>query len=122
ISNEVMKSPDALLVKELVSNDKLEKKTIFPTAAKINFVTPQQQEKPVRKPANCNYHQRERMISGNTYTRVNYNYSAKQAHPSAHRNIVPRTVLMKTGLRSLNTARPINTAHPKTKFYSARPM
>ncbi|GJX34695.1 hypothetical protein Tco_0246252 [Tanacetum coccineum] len=50
ISNEVMKSPDALLVKELVSNDKLEKKTIFPTAAKINFVTPQQQEKPVRKP------------------------------------------------------------------------
>ncbi|GKE58618.1 ribonuclease H-like domain-containing protein, partial [Tanacetum coccineum] len=50
ISNEVMKSPDAPLVEELVSNDKLEKKTIFPTIAKINFVTPQQQEKSVRKP------------------------------------------------------------------------
>ncbi|GKE25755.1 ribonuclease H-like domain-containing protein, partial [Tanacetum coccineum] len=25
---------------------------------------------------NCNYHQRERVISGNNYTRVNYNYSA----------------------------------------------
>ncbi|GJY31031.1 ribonuclease H-like domain-containing protein [Tanacetum coccineum] len=49
ISNEVMKSPDALLVEELVSNDKLEKKTVFLTVAKINFVTPQQQEKPVRK-------------------------------------------------------------------------
>ncbi|GJZ85853.1 hypothetical protein Tco_0651192 [Tanacetum coccineum] len=124
-SNEVRESPDASLVEELVSNDKLEKKTIFPTVAKINFVRPQQQEKPVRKPvkyvemyrsqtprgnqrnwnnqksqqlgsdfviynkacfvcgsfdhvqANCNYHQRERMVSGNNYTRVNYNYSAK---------------------------------------------
>ncbi|GJV56036.1 ribonuclease H-like domain-containing protein [Tanacetum coccineum] len=36
-SNEVRESPDASLVEELVSNDKLEKKTVFPTAAKINF-------------------------------------------------------------------------------------
>ncbi|GKB08865.1 putative ribonuclease H-like domain-containing protein [Tanacetum coccineum] len=49
-SNEVRESPNASLVKELVSNDKLEKKTIFHTVAKINFVKPQQQEKPVRKP------------------------------------------------------------------------
>ncbi|GKB88203.1 hypothetical protein Tco_0960475 [Tanacetum coccineum] len=62
------------------------------------------------------------MVSGNNYTRVNYNYSDKKAHPSAHRNIVPRAVLMKTGLRPLNTARPVNTAHPKTTVYSARPM
>ncbi|GKA78571.1 ribonuclease H-like domain-containing protein [Tanacetum coccineum] len=50
-SNEVRESLDALLVEELVSNDKLEKKTIFPTIAKINFVRlrPKQQEKPVRK-------------------------------------------------------------------------
>ncbi|GJY48422.1 retrovirus-related pol polyprotein from transposon TNT 1-94 [Tanacetum coccineum] len=108
-SNEVRESPNALLVEELVSNDKLEKKTIFPTAAKINF-------------ANCNYHQRERMVSSNIYTRVNYNYSAKKAHPSAHKNIVPRAVLMKTGLRPLNIASPVNTAHPKTIVYSARPM
>ncbi|GJS02818.1 hypothetical protein Tco_0319326 [Tanacetum coccineum] len=133
--NEVRESPDASLVEELVSNDKLEKKTVFPTVTKINFVRPQQQEKPVRKPvkyaemysfvhvqANCNFHQKERMVSGSNYTRVNYNYFAKKAHPSAHRNIVPRAVLMKTGLRSLNTARPVNTAHPKTIVYSARPM
>ncbi|GJY17342.1 ribonuclease H-like domain-containing protein [Tanacetum coccineum] len=50
ISNKVRESPDALLVKELVSDDKLEKKTIFPTVAKIEFVRPKQQEKPVRKP------------------------------------------------------------------------
>ncbi|GJT52055.1 hypothetical protein Tco_0978212 [Tanacetum coccineum] len=133
--NEVRKSPDAPLVEELVSNDKLEKKTIFPTVAKINSARPQQQEKPVRKPvkyaemysfdhlqANCNYHQRERVVYGNNYTRVNYNYSAQKAHPSAQRNMAPRTVLMKTGPRPLNTARPVNIAHPKTTVYSARTM
>ncbi|GKA18702.1 hypothetical protein Tco_0698617 [Tanacetum coccineum] len=35
--NEVRKSPDALLVEELVSNDKLKKKTIFSTVARINM-------------------------------------------------------------------------------------
>ncbi|GKE18270.1 ribonuclease H-like domain-containing protein [Tanacetum coccineum] len=50
ISNEVRESPDALLVKELVSDDKLEKKTVFPTVAKIEFGKAKPQEKPVRKP------------------------------------------------------------------------
>ncbi|GJZ24926.1 putative ribonuclease H-like domain-containing protein [Tanacetum coccineum] len=36
--------------------------------------------------------------------------------------MVPRAILMKTGIRSLNTARPVNTTHPKTRVYSARPM
>ncbi|GKA87631.1 putative ribonuclease H-like domain-containing protein [Tanacetum coccineum] len=162
ISNKVRESPDVPLVKELVSDDKLEKKTVSPTVAKIEFVRPKQQEKPVRKPvkyakmyssqsprgnqrnwnnqksqqlgsdfvmynkacfvcgsfdhvqANCNYHQRKRVVSRNNYTRVNYKYSSKKAHPSAHRNMAPRAVLMKTGLRPLNTVRPVNTAHPKT--------
>ncbi|GJR26620.1 ribonuclease H-like domain-containing protein [Tanacetum coccineum] len=48
-SNEVRESPDAQMVKKLVSDDKLEKKTVFPTVAKIEFVRPKQQEKPVRK-------------------------------------------------------------------------
>ncbi|GJV67039.1 hypothetical protein Tco_1482548 [Tanacetum coccineum] len=128
-SNEVRESPDVPMVENLVSDDKLEK-IVFPTVAKIEFVRPKQQEKPVRKPvkyaemyksqacfvygsfdhmhANCNYHQKERVVSGNRYTKVNYNYSAKKVHPSAHRNIAPRPVLMKTGLRPLNTARPVN--------------
>ncbi|GJZ09118.1 putative ribonuclease H-like domain-containing protein [Tanacetum coccineum] len=49
ISNEVRESPNALLVKELESDDKLENKIVFPTVAKIEFVRPKQQEKPVRK-------------------------------------------------------------------------
>ncbi|GJT87721.1 ribonuclease H-like domain-containing protein [Tanacetum coccineum] len=72
--------------------------------------------------ADYNYHQREKVVSGNNYTRLNYNYSAKNTHPSAQRNMIPRAVLMKTGLRPLNTARPVTTAHPKTTVYSARPM
>nr|GFA15429.1 hypothetical protein [Tanacetum cinerariifolium] len=50
ISNEVKESPDAPLVKKLVSDDKLEKKTVFSTVAKIEFVRSKQQEKLVRKP------------------------------------------------------------------------
>nr|GEW95912.1 hypothetical protein [Tanacetum cinerariifolium] len=40
ISNKVKESPDAPLVKELVSDDKLEKKTVFPIVAKREFVRP----------------------------------------------------------------------------------
>ncbi|GKC32953.1 hypothetical protein Tco_1040247 [Tanacetum coccineum] len=58
ISNEVKESPDAPLVEELVSDDELEKKTIFPIAAKIEFVRPKQQEKSVRKPVK--YAERDR--------------------------------------------------------------
>ncbi|GJU19346.1 hypothetical protein Tco_1152688 [Tanacetum coccineum] len=128
-SNEVRESPDALMVEKLVSDDKLEKKTVFPTVAKIEFVRPKQQEKPVRKLVKYAkmysfgmYHQRERVESRNNYTRVNYNYSTKKTHPSAHRNMISRAVLMKTGLKAVNTARPVTTAHPKTTVYSARPM
>ncbi|GJV38927.1 hypothetical protein Tco_1417367, partial [Tanacetum coccineum] len=161
-SNEVRESLDAPLVKKLMSDDKLENKTIFPTVAKIEFVRPKQQEKPVRKPvkyaemyrsqsprgnqrnwnnqksqqlgsnfmmynkacfvcgslnhveAHCNYHQRERVESRNNYTRENYNYSAKNTHPSAYRNMVPWAVLIKTGLKAVNAARPVTTTHPKT--------
>ncbi|GKE61509.1 hypothetical protein Tco_1511876, partial [Tanacetum coccineum] len=44
-SNEVRESPDAPMVEKLVLDDKLEKKTVFPTIAKIEFVRPIQQEK-----------------------------------------------------------------------------
>nr|GEU93515.1 uncharacterized mitochondrial protein AtMg00810-like [Tanacetum cinerariifolium] len=50
ISNEIKESPDALLVKELVLDDTLAKKIVFPTITKIEFVRPKQQEKLVRKP------------------------------------------------------------------------
>ncbi|GJZ98279.1 hypothetical protein Tco_0670732 [Tanacetum coccineum] len=72
--------------------------------------------------AHCKYHQRERMVYGNNYNRVNYNYTTNRTHPNAQRNMVPRAVLMKTGLKSFNTARTVNTAHPKSIVYSAKPI
>ncbi|GJV51508.1 putative ribonuclease H-like domain-containing protein [Tanacetum coccineum] len=38
------------------------------------------------------------------------------------KNMVPRAVLMETGLKVVNTAGPVTTAHPKTTVYGARPM
>nr|GEU55087.1 hypothetical protein [Tanacetum cinerariifolium] len=49
-STKVKESSDVPLVKMLVSDDKLEMKTIVPDAAKIEFIKAKQQEKPVRKP------------------------------------------------------------------------
>ncbi|GJX15196.1 ribonuclease H-like domain-containing protein [Tanacetum coccineum] len=43
-------------------------------------------------------------------------------HPSPKRNMVPKAVLMRSGLVSLTTARPVNTAQPKTTVNSARQM
>ncbi|GKB88520.1 hypothetical protein Tco_0960792 [Tanacetum coccineum] len=71
---------------------------------------------------NCNYHQRERMVSRNNYNRVDYDYYAKTTHPSAHMNMTQRAVLLKTGLTPLNTIRPVNTAHPKPAVHSAKSM
>ncbi|GJY51469.1 ribonuclease H-like domain-containing protein [Tanacetum coccineum] len=43
-------------------------------------------------------------------------------HPSPKRNMVPNAILMRSGLVSLTTARPVNTAQPITTVNSARPM
>ncbi|GJR94514.1 reverse transcriptase domain-containing protein [Tanacetum coccineum] len=62
------------------------------------------------------------MVYGNNYHRVNYNYTTNRTHPNAQRNMVPRAVLMKTGLKPFNTAKTVNTAHPKSTVFSAKPM
>ncbi|GKC82668.1 hypothetical protein Tco_1138385 [Tanacetum coccineum] len=43
-------------------------------------------------------------------------------HPSPKRNMVPKSVLMRSGLVSHTTARPVSTAQPRTTVNSARPM
>ncbi|GJZ35848.1 retrovirus-related pol polyprotein from transposon TNT 1-94 [Tanacetum coccineum] len=72
----------------------------------------------------------------NSAQRVNHQNFAKKTHPCAKRNLVPRAVLMKSGLVSINTARQnilkttvlvntarqVNTAHLKTTVNAARPM
>ncbi|GKA38657.1 uncharacterized mitochondrial protein-like protein, partial [Tanacetum coccineum] len=54
--------------------------------------------------------------------RVNHQNFAKKTHPYAKKNLVPRAVLMKSGLVSINTARQVNVAHSKTTVNAARLM
>ncbi|GJZ12443.1 ribonuclease H-like domain-containing protein, partial [Tanacetum coccineum] len=76
----------------------------------------------------CNYHQKQfqnkRMVKPvwNNAQRVNHQNFAKKTHPCVKKNIVPRAVLMKSGLVSVNTARQVNAAHTKTTVNVARPM
>ncbi|GKF37568.1 hypothetical protein Tco_0114326, partial [Tanacetum coccineum] len=127
----------------------VEKKTVIPTAAKI--------EKPVRKPVKyaemyrsqiprgnqrnwngqksnqlgCNFvfnnkacficgsfdhisyscpnQQRKRIVNGNNYNKKDNDYYSKTSHPSAHKHMAPRAVLMKTGLKFVNTVRPFRS-------------
>ncbi|GJU95369.1 putative ribonuclease H-like domain-containing protein [Tanacetum coccineum] len=90
---------DAPIIEDWVSDDeeevepipKVEKKTAIPTATKKESVKP---EKPIRRSVSC---------------------------PNAHKHMVPRAVLMKTGLKTVNNARPVNTVrHQNINIVSAR--
>ncbi|GJY78749.1 hypothetical protein Tco_0484550 [Tanacetum coccineum] len=87
------------------SSPNVVKETVFHTAKKNN----------------CTYHQKKKVVSGNNYNRVDYDYYAKTSHPRTHKNMTPRAVLLKSGLKPLSTARPVYTAHSKPTVHSARP-
>ncbi|GJY77813.1 hypothetical protein Tco_0483614 [Tanacetum coccineum] len=76
----------------------------------------------------CNNHQRQfnnkKMVKPvwNYTQRVNHQNFSRMTHPSPKRNMVPKAVLMRSGLVSLTTARPVNTAQPKSIVNSAKPM
>ncbi|GJU89011.1 hypothetical protein Tco_1301434, partial [Tanacetum coccineum] len=147
---------------------KVEKKTVIPTATKKEFVKP---EKPVRRSVRYAEMYRSQRPRGNqrnwngqksnqlgcnfvfnnkacficgSFDHIQYS-CPKTSHPSAHKHMAPKAVLMKTGLKSVNTARPVNTvrsvntgrpfstarsfntvrpsytAHPKSIVHCARP-
>nr|GEW56509.1 ribonuclease H-like domain-containing protein [Tanacetum cinerariifolium] len=145
-STEVKESSDVPLVKKLVSDDKLEKKIVVSTDAKIEFVKAKQQEKPVRKPVK---YVEMYMSQGPRRNHRNWNNLKSQQLGSNFVmtiklvlfvkvlnmcrltaiiikgkgwNMALSAVLMQTGLRPLNTARHVNTAHPKTTVHCAKPM
>nr|GEW91205.1 hypothetical protein [Tanacetum cinerariifolium] len=75
----------------------------------------------------CHYHQRQipnqRVVKPiwNNANRVNHHNFAKKTHPSP-KKMVPRAVLMRSGLTTINTIRPVNVAHPKSTVNSATLM
>ncbi|GJU48547.1 putative ribonuclease H-like domain-containing protein [Tanacetum coccineum] len=104
-SDDSKENSDDSLVKEQVSEDTssfvessliVDKETIFLVDKKIEFSKTKNHETPVKK--------------------------SVRTYPNAQRNMVPRAVLMKTGLKPFNTARTVNTAHPKSIVFSAKPM
>ncbi|GJR89875.1 ribonuclease H-like domain-containing protein [Tanacetum coccineum] len=164
---------------EAVSKPKIEKKTVKPSFAKIEFGKSKEQVKSPRKTTvkqgdqnrlnthsprgnqrnwnhmmsqrlgtnfeminkacyvcgsfdhlqyDCDNHQRQfnnkKMVKPvwNYTQRVNHQNFSRMTHPSPKRNMVPKAVLMRSGLVSLTTARPVNTAQPRTTVNSARPM
>ncbi|GJU45927.1 putative ribonuclease H-like domain-containing protein [Tanacetum coccineum] len=86
---------DAPIIEDWVSDDeeevepipKIEKKTVIPTATKKESVKP---EKPIRRSV--------------SFDHIQY---------SCPKHMVPRAVLMKTGLKTVNNARPVNTVRTK---------
>ncbi|GKA87367.1 ribonuclease H-like domain-containing protein [Tanacetum coccineum] len=52
----------------------------------------------------CPNQQRKRIVSGNNYNKEDNDYYSKTSHPSAHKHMAPRAVLMKTDLKSFNSA------------------
>ncbi|GJT32477.1 hypothetical protein Tco_0922896 [Tanacetum coccineum] len=54
--------------------------------------------------------------------RVNKQNFSKLTHPSPKRNVVPRTVLTRSGPISVNAVRPVNTIQSRTAVNNAGPM
>ncbi|GJU22153.1 putative ribonuclease H-like domain-containing protein [Tanacetum coccineum] len=177
---KVRENNDAPIIEDWVSDDedddepnpKVEKKTVIPTATKIEFVKPEtpvkrsvryaEMYRPHRPRGNqrnrngqksnqlgCNFvfnnkacfncesfdhiqyscpnQQRKRIVSRNNYNKKDNDFYSKTSHSSTHKHMAPRAVLMKTGLKFVNTARTVNTvrpsytAHPKSTVHCARP-
>nr|GEX47106.1 hypothetical protein [Tanacetum cinerariifolium] len=83
------------------SKPKIEKKTIKPSFAKIEFVKSKEQVNLLGK------------------LLLNKNY-AKKTHHCPKKNMIPKAVLIKSRLTTVNTARPVNATHPKSTENAAK--
>ncbi|GJS52072.1 putative ribonuclease H-like domain-containing protein [Tanacetum coccineum] len=141
----VRKNNDALIIEEWVpdneeedvSQPKIKKKTIRPSIVKKEFVKSKQQEETARKIVKQveQHGQNTHIPRGNQRNWNNmmsqklgsnfemFNKACYVCGSFDHlQNLVPRAVLMKSGLVSVNTARQVNAAHSKTTVNAARPM
>ncbi|GKB78290.1 hypothetical protein Tco_0945185 [Tanacetum coccineum] len=135
---------------EAMSKPKIEKKTVKPSFSKIEFGKFKEQVKSPSKTTvkqgdqnrlnthsprgnqrNWNHMMSQRLRTNfvminkacnvcGSFDHLQYDCDNHQRHPK--RNMVPKAVLMRSGLVSLTTSRPINIAQPRTTVNSARPM
>ncbi|GJW99786.1 putative ribonuclease H-like domain-containing protein [Tanacetum coccineum] len=118
----VRKNNGALIIEDWVSDNeeddvpqaKIEKKTFKPSFAKIEFVE-------------CK-NENQKQFKYKTYFETilkrenHHNFYQKELTHSAKKNKVPRAVLIKSGLVTVNNARQVNVAHTKTIVNDVRPM
>ncbi|GJX22752.1 ribonuclease H-like domain-containing protein [Tanacetum coccineum] len=120
------KENGALIIEDWVSDSDEENvpkvKTVEmfnkPSFAKINFVKSTEQN-------DCNNWYNNGRFAKPVWTnvqRVNKQNFSKLTHPSPKRNIVPRTVLTRSGPISVNAVRPVNTIQSRTTMNNAGPM
>ena len=62
--------------------------------------------------ANCDYHNGRRAVFGNKGMKENIFQRNTNTHPNY--NMIPRAVLLRSGLKHFSTDRPVNTAHPNS--------
>nr|GFD27786.1 hypothetical protein [Tanacetum cinerariifolium] len=87
---------------EAESPPKIERKTVEPSVDKVEVDIPKQNDKPDRIPIKYAemYNKdlgREKMVNATNHSRVNHSA-----------NTVPKAVLTRTGLKPVNTVRPVN--------------
>ncbi|GKA51489.1 hypothetical protein Tco_0744685 [Tanacetum coccineum] len=131
-SKGVRKNNGAPIIEEWVSDSeeenesqtKIEKKIAKPSFVKIDFFKAKQTNKTDKKTAkqvDCNYQRVVKPVWNNA-KRVNHQNISKKTHLCPKKNMVPRAVLMKSSLVSINTARQVNAVHLKTTVNATRPM
>ncbi|GKE94148.1 hypothetical protein Tco_1579003, partial [Tanacetum coccineum] len=114
---------------EDVPQAKIQKKTVKPSFAKIEFVKSKEQVKSPRKTtvkqgSTFEMFDKACYVCG-SFDHLQYDYNNHQRqfnNKKMVKNMVPNAVLMRSGLVSLTTARPVNTAQPITTVNSARSM
>ncbi|GJV88103.1 retrovirus-related pol polyprotein from transposon TNT 1-94 [Tanacetum coccineum] len=128
---------DAPIIEDWVSDDeddvepipKVEKKTVIPTATKKEFVKPEKNslevslgmQKEMYRSQRPRGNQRNWNGQKSNQLGCNFVFNNKACFicgsfdhiqyscPNVHKHMAPRAVLMKTGLKTVNTARPVNT-------------
>ncbi|GJR71053.1 putative ribonuclease H-like domain-containing protein [Tanacetum coccineum] len=141
----VRKNNGALIIEDWVFDSeeedvpqaKKEKKTVKLNFTKIEFVKSKEQVKTPRKTTVKQGNQNRQNTHSPRGKQRNWNNMMSQRlgsnfeminkacyndSPSPKRNMVPKAVLMRSGLVSLTIAKPVNTAQPKATVNSARLM
>ncbi|GKC00835.1 hypothetical protein Tco_0986971, partial [Tanacetum coccineum] len=124
----VKKNNGAPIIKDWVSDSgekdmpqaMIQKKTVQPSFTKIKFVKSKEQVKTPRK-ITVKQGSNFEMINKAFYVCGSFDHM-QMTHPNPKRNKVPKAALMRSGLVSLTTAKPVNTAQPKSTVNSARLM